>query len=339
MSLWLLATAVGLGIVQLVAGIIIGRYLLDRSRTAATHRNSERLDRAVRQVFGLIGSVAGDVDKHQAQIRQANQELTTIDADDAHLSSLVLATVARIVDVNEGLRTRLGDAEQQLKVQAEELERHFAAAMTDALTNLPNRRAFDAELERRLAEYQTKATPFSLLMLDVDYFKALNDHFGHPVGDEVLKRMAQVFRNSVGDLDLVARIGGEEFAVILPRTRLTEATEIADRLRRAVAGTTFSPQLAHLKITTSVGVTEAIADDNISTLVKRADDALYASKRDGRNCGHYHDGKTCQRISLHDSMSLAAMPVPADLPEDDRRELNELCGNLRARLAELATKQ
>jgi diguanylate cyclase len=338
MSLWLLTTAVGLGIVQLVAGIVIGRYLLDRSRTATNRHNAERLDRAVRQVFGLIGSVAGDVDKHQAQIRQANQELRTIEADDAQLSSLVLATVARIVDVNEGLRTRLSDAEQQLKVQAEELERHFAAAMTDALTELPNRRAFDTELERRLSEYQAKGTPFSLLMIDVDYFKALNDHFGHPVGDAVLKRMAQVFRNSVGDLDLVARIGGEEFAVLLPRTRLPEANEIADRLRRAVAGTTFSPQLAHLKITISVGVSTVTPGEAAGTLVTRADEALYASKHDGRNCGHYHDGKACQRISLHDSISLG-LPAAADMADDERRELNELCGNLRARLAEVAAER
>jgi diguanylate cyclase len=341
MSLWLVGIAVGLGVVQLVAGIIIGRCVLERSRTTGANRNSERLDQAVRQMFGLIGSVAGDVDKHQAQIRQANQELRTLGPDDENLSSLVLATVARIVNVNEGLRTRLGDAEQQLQTQAEELERHFTAAMTDALTELPNRRAFDLELGRRLGEFQAKAIPFCLVMFDVDYFKALNDHFGHPVGDEVLKRMAQVLRSGLGDMDLMARIGGEEFAAILPRTRLTEATEIADRLRRAVAGTTFTPQLAHLKITVSLGVSEATAGDDAIALLKRADDALYTSKRAGRNCGHFHDGKKCQRITLHDSISLALPPHPAgaETTTDAHDDLTEACGNLRARLAEIAAEQ
>jgi diguanylate cyclase len=341
MSLWWVAIAVGLGLVQLVAGILIGRCLPARSRAATRNGDSARIERTIRQVFGLIGSVAGDVDKHQAQIRQANQELATLEPDDANLSSLVLATVERIVGVNEGLRSRLGDAEQQLKDQAVQLERQFAAAMTDPLTELPNRRAFDEELQRRLAEYQTKAIPFCMLMLDVDYFKALNDHFGHPMGDTVLKRMAQVLRGALGEMDHVARVGGEEFAVILPRTRLAEGVEIADRLRRAVAGTEFAPELAHLKITMSLGVSETRPGDDAAAVIKRADEALYASKRAGRNCGHYYDGSTCQRIALHDSIALALMQAesPAKLGDDDRRELTDLCSGLRARLAELTGKK
>lgn len=338
MSLWLIGTAVVLGVVQLVAGVIIGRCFTTRAANAAG--GSQRLEHSMRQLFGLIGSVQGDVGKHQAQIRQANQDLSSIGPDDGNLSSLVLATVARIVDVNEGLRTRLGDAEQQLQDQAVQLKRHFTAAMTDPLTQLANRRAFDEELGRRLSDAQNKAIPFCLVMADVDYFKALNDHFGHPMGDEVLRRMAQVLSGALGNVDTVARIGGEEFAMILPRTRLAEAAEIADRLRRAVADTMFTPELAHLKITISLGVSEASPGDDGAAILKRADEALYTSKRGGRNCGHYHDGLACHRITVSDTPSLSRLqPLPAtETPEDDRRELLELCGGVRSRLAEVAGK-
>jgi diguanylate cyclase len=334
MSLWLIGIGVALGVVQLVAGVMIGRCLTTRATSTAA--GSRRLEQSMRQLFGLIGSVAGDVDKHQAQIRQANHDLSTIGPDDENLSSLVLATVARIVDVNEGLRTRLGDAEQQLQDQAVQLERHFTAAMTDPLTRLANRRAFDEELARRLADRQHKNISFCLLMVDVDYFKSLNDHFGHPMGDEVLRRMGQVLTGALGNLDTVARIGGEEFAVVLPRTHLVEASEIADRLRRAVAETMFTPELAHLKITISLGVSEAAANDDAATLMKRADEALYASKRGGRNCGHYHDGLACRRISIAEDAGLARLQTPpVEQAADDPRELLELCGGVRSRLAEV----
>lgn len=332
----------GLGVLQLAAGIIIGRCWPTRSAVARkTQADTERLEQAIRQVFGLVGSVAGDVDQHRVRLEQANQELAALGPDEANLTAVVLGTVGRILDVNEHLRTRLGDTERQLEHQAEQLQRQLAAAMTDPLTQLPNRRAFEAELERRMTERREKGVPFCLLVLDVDYFKTLNDHFGHPMGDEVLRRMAQVFTGGVSEADLVARVGGEEFAVILPRTAIADAVELADRLRRAVAATVFAAELAHLKITVSLGLAESLPGETAALLVKRADEALYASKHGGRNCGHYHDGRTCRRIvSATESGGLARLedePRPEG-GADDRHELNDLCGAVRARLAELTGK-
>jgi len=340
LSLPVVLVVVGLGVLQLAAGIIIGRCWPSRTGSAgAAEGGAERLEQAIRQVFGLIGSVAGDVGQHRAKIEEANNELASLGPDQANLGSLVLGTVGRILDVNDRLRTRLGDAERQLENQAEQLQRQLTAAMTDPLTQLPNRRAFEAELLRRTVERRERAVPFCLLMVDVDYFKTLNDHFGHPMGDEVLRRMAQVLPAGLREVDQVARIGGEEFAVVLPRTEIRDAAEIAERIRQAVAATVFAPELAHLKITVSVGAAEAAKGEEPKALVKRADEALYAAKHGGRNCTYCHDGQSCRPIAAaaeEVEMSLPEGQPAPELADDDRRELADLCGALQARLAEIA---
>src|SRR5690606_10510368 len=152
-----------------------------------------------------------------------------------------------------------------------------------------NRRAFDDFIARQQAEFRRDNRPTTVLMLDVDKFKLFNDTHGHQAGDIVLQGVAQVLRKSMRDIDLVARYGGEEFSVVFPGSKLTEVAAAAERARAAIQAATFTFEGKQLKVTASLGLAEIRAGEAIVETVKRADEALYASKKAGRNCAHWHD--------------------------------------------------
>ena len=152
-------------------------------------------------------------------------------------------------------------------------------ANTDALTGLKNRRYFRVKLLAALAEFQQSGTPLSLLIIDIDYFKKINDTYGHPIGDLVLAGLAQLLQSKSREHDLVARFGGEEFVIMLPNTSADEAVRIAEQYRLAAETTQFG----EYKITVSIGVSTAVLDDTKETLLEKADQALYVSKSNGRN--------------------------------------------------------
>jgi diguanylate cyclase (GGDEF)-like protein len=152
-------------------------------------------------------------------------------------------------------------------------------AATDGLTSLANRRTFEETLRREVGRSARTREPVALLMLDIDHFKALNDTFGHPEGDRVLRNVASVLARECREFDVVSRYGGEEFAVVAPACSADDARDLAERLRRAVAGIDDGPS-----VTTSVGVAvfpEGAADE--VSLVLAADRALYRAKRAGRD--------------------------------------------------------
>jgi two-component system cell cycle response regulator len=168
----------------------------------------------------------------------------------------------------------------------ENYHRSLSLALTDELTGLYNRRYVVAHLEELVSRVNNDGvTDTALMMFDVDHFKAVNDQFGHSAGDEALRQLADRALRGVRSIDLVARLGGEEFVVVMPETNLAAATMVAERLRQSVAA---EPFLLHASgerrpITISAGVAVAEAGDTVDTLLQRADDALYAAKDAGRN--------------------------------------------------------
>ena len=165
-----------------------------------------------------------------------------------------------------------------------------AVAMMDALTQLNNRRAFDLELPNLVQLARTKQTPLSLMMLDIDHFKSVNDRFGHLVGDEVLKQLAQRLLTNMRFYDTPFRYGGEEFVVTLMNTDLDEALVIANRICELIAQKPFEMKppingIKPLEITLSVGMTALRADDDSDgrSFLDRADQNLLAAKGAGRN--------------------------------------------------------
>lgn len=167
------------------------------------------------------------------------------------------------------------------KAAEEELRR---LATTDPLTGVANRRQFMDCAERELARARRYSRPVALMMIDVDHFKTINDTHGHAIGDEVLKALAAAMLDCVRETDVVGRLGGEEFAVLLPETALAEAIEAADRLRRRLGDAVLTTHAGPIRYTVSAGVSTCRSTDaTIEGALSRADHALYAAKRAGRN--------------------------------------------------------
>ncbi|MCY1346706.1 putative diguanylate cyclase DgcQ [compost metagenome] len=165
-----------------------------------------------------------------------------------------------------------------------------ALAETDALTGLANRRVFTARFALEYAHCARAQLPIALIMLDIDHFKRINDHWGHASGDIVLRQVAQVLRTRVRGVDLAARLGGEEFAILLPRTGVADAAAVADQLRQAVGGLSCEPAAdaiakGNIRFTASFGVAQIVPDgtNDLEALVLVADQRLYAAKAGGRN--------------------------------------------------------
>jgi two-component system cell cycle response regulator len=158
-------------------------------------------------------------------------------------------------------------------------------AVVDPLTSLHNRRYLDAQVPVLISEAVGRQRPLSVLMLDIDHFKHVNDRHGHAVGDEVLRSVARVLRANVRGIDIACRQGGEEFAIVMPDTEIAAAGIVAERIRQKVAAERFTvPGCGDLAVTVSVGIACLISsDDSPRTLLDRADQALYRAKHDGRN--------------------------------------------------------
>ena len=159
-------------------------------------------------------------------------------------------------------------------------------AVTDGLTGLHNRRYLERHLTTLVQQATARQKPLSVLVLDIDHFKQINDSFGHVAGDEVLREFSRRVRKAVRGIDLACRLGGEEFVIAMPDTDAALAMLVGERLRQKIAGDPFPiPETDHaMPVTVSIGVSSlAAADDTATDLIKRADAALYRAKRDGRN--------------------------------------------------------
>lgn len=197
-------------------------------------------------------------------------------------ASLVVALLALITvraRLNQHNRTRLR-LEQMVKEKTTDLE---TMARQDPLTNLGNRRAFDERLQHELSRCRRDGTYLSLAILDVDYFKEVNDTYLHTVGDKVLIRLAEVLRDEIRDIDYVARWGGEEFAVLITNSELEVAKEASERMRERIAATSFKDLVEDMKITVSIGVASSYHYADHAGLLVAADQALYQAKSAGRN--------------------------------------------------------
>lgn len=172
---------------------------------------------------------------------------------------------------------RLILSEQKLQESNLELER---LAVTDKLTQLPNRVKIDEMLEQELARTGRSGQEFSILILDIDYFKSINDTHGHQAGDAVLKEFAATVKDSLRKTDTVGRWGGEEFLIVVPAVGIEAAAVMAEKLRRIIETNPFTGVPG---ITCSFGITSSVPGDSVTAMIKRADQALYRAKNTGRN--------------------------------------------------------
>ncbi len=185
------------------------------------------------------------------------------------------------------LASQMASAYDEIRQQSANLMT-FTEVRTDSLTGVSNRRGLDDALATQFAMMNRYNTLFSLVMIDIDYFKQVNDREGHLYGDKVLQELARLLDDSARETDLVARYGGEEFVIVMPQTELFGACVFAERFRSRVA--------ERLDITVSIGVAAALDGDTQQSLLARADSALYGAKSAGRNCAWRHDGERAEAI-------------------------------------------
>ncbi len=194
----------------------------------------------------------------------------------------------RPIDKNELLarvRTQIRKKRYAERLR-ENVQQSIEMAITDALTGLFNRYYMESHLTALVEQAAGRGKALTLLMLDIDYFKAVNDNFGHDAGDDVLRQLANRMRKSIRGIDLACRYGGEEFVIVMPETDMAVATIVAERLRRRIAAEPFAIQQGTRAIETTISIGIATLDtagDSVAKIIKRADQALYRAKRDGRN--------------------------------------------------------
>lgn len=222
--------------------------------------------------FVMTAGIEADtiLDRARNEIITAGVLLVTV----MLFTGVVVAMLIRQFHLAEGSRHALLEAETRLR----ELATH------DSLTGCLNRRAILVEASEELHRYRRNGRPFSLLMVDIDDFKPLNDRFGHLVGDSILVGMASLCGDLLRPTDRIGRYGGEEFLILLPETDAVTATQVANRLRNAVAELPFETGTEQIRITLSIGVTAASpAMQSLKPLIQKADAALYLAKEQGRN--------------------------------------------------------
>ncbi len=218
---------------------------------------------------------------------RANRDLPLLDKPEQ-----IRAVVLSLIDENQKIQARVNDLSRNLDdsvAKIEKLRSNLAdandKALRDALTALGNRRFFDQKLEEALVE-QPDSGGLCLVMCDLDRFKAINDKFGHPVGDMVLKMFGEILSSAVKGDDTVARVGGEEFAIIFPDTRPADAATVAEQIRTQLEAKKWkvgSSGVVLGTVTASFGVARSRDGEEPAELFKRADEALYRAKSAGRN--------------------------------------------------------
>lgn len=201
------------------------------------------------------------------------------------LKDSLLRPIHSMLDETSKLQSHISNSANEITQLKNELEKVKQVANTDELTGIPNRRGFN-EFAKKLAEEAQKSDElFALIMLDVDFFKTINDEYGHLVGDSVLRYLARQLDSETKGKDFIARIGGEEFIVLLPQTGYDNALKVANALRQKVEDSILKVKNYHnpLKLTISAGVAIYNKGEEIPQLISRADKALYQAKKTGRN--------------------------------------------------------
>lgn len=244
-------------------------------------------------VQSIASNVDAKVDRHSLNLAAINQDIATNKQPDP---KVVLRAVKQLFQANVQLHDELTTAQEQIEVKQHQLESYMAEARTDTLTGVSNRRAFDEQIYRLFVMRERRPSDLCLLMADIDHFKLFNDYHGHQVGDEMLQRVAAAFELSTRSSDIVCRYGGEEFAILLPRTKLADAVRVAERARVSIEALRCEIGECELRVTVSIGAVELLLDEEINSFVKRGDQALYAAKLAGRNCVWHEQSSTSQKL-------------------------------------------
>lgn len=267
---------------------LYARFLSDNKNEELVRRAGDEINSTIRSVTGVVRDVKAATEEYSVNLENVTSKVSKTSSPE-ELQKVLTSIVSDTKDMlvrNRTLEQELDKSSHVMEELQRDLENVRREAMTDGLTNLANRKAFDNELRRVAEEATVTEGTFALLMVDIDYFKSFNDNYGHQVGDQVLRLVARTLTDGVKGRDVAARYGGEEFAIILPDTGLQAAVTVGNALRKAVATKDVVNRNTGDKlgrITMSVGCAEFTPGENLQDLIERADAALYTAKHNGRN--------------------------------------------------------
>lgn len=248
----------------------------------ATQRHSD-LDRAVRRdVSDINHAVKQSTDLAQLKQSVSLQLTSIIKSMDEHKKAEEMREQCLKQRYDE-LLGKVSQMEQEAEQVKHRIEEEQLKARTDPLTGLPNRYAYDRHILNELERWERYKVVFSLCVADLDFFKQVNDEYGHLAGDKVLRLMARILEKNLRKIDIVTRFGGEEFVIIMPSTDGASATQAVEKVRKVIEESPFNFQGKPVRITMSFGVTEVKTGDTPDEIFSRADRMLYHAKESGRN--------------------------------------------------------
>jgi len=267
---------------------LYNEFLKSREVDERINAVSEMMSRNIDSVQDAIQNAFESASHYSGSLQKATSCLDgELDTNALRtLTHKLLAETLEMQATNKELERRLETSRDDVALLQHDLEEVRRESMTDSLTNIYNRKCFDQQLNKRILEAQTNATPLCLIILDIDHFKNFNDRFGHQTGDQVLRLVAMILSANTKGKDMAARYGGEEFAIILPDIELKDAVRLSNTIRKAIHAKELLKRSTNEKlgrITASFGVAKLTASDSAMSLIERADCALYAAKRTGRN--------------------------------------------------------
>jgi diguanylate cyclase len=249
---------------------------------------SQRIEASVRQALGMLNSVGEEARHYTETLGETAASLGKLGelARVRDVIQSVMTETQEMIERSALLEHELSQSGAEIRALRKQVEDISREALTDALTGIGNRKLFDQRLKQFVGTALEHGTELSLLMLDIDHFKTVNDRWGHQLGDDVLRIVARSLIDGIKGRDQAARYGGEEFAILLPGTRLTDAAKLGDQLRESVAGKAVvrrETQECLGSVTLSVGVACYRLGEAPARFVERADAALYRAKQAGRN--------------------------------------------------------
>ncbi len=267
---------------------IYEEHFLHKRLSKGMTRIGDELDAGLRDTIAVVRDSLGSTQRFLASLKQAQSQISKVSRNhDARRVVMELLDLGQThAAQTEVVNAELTKARTQVLELQRELHRLRDSAYLDHLTQIPNRRHMDEVLEREITLANANGQPLSFALGDLDHFKRLNDNYGHAVGDAVLRHFAGLIKNNIKGQDTPAGYGGEEFAIIFPKTSVFGAGHVTDKIRELLSGTDIilSRDRSSIgRVSVSFGVTQLLPGDSMADLVRRADGLLYRAKALGRN--------------------------------------------------------